>query len=174
MNIPEKINNFNAYLGSVEEATRLVGITDEVTLPDLTNLTESLSLAGMPGSIDSPVLGQYDSMTIEIPFANITTQMLDIAAQDSEPIILRAAQEVVDTATNIKSMKSIVITVRGMTKSIKYGSLKKGGFGNPSLTKEITYYKDEYDGSTLTEIDKWNAGCVVNGVDIGKEIQDLI
>jgi P2 family phage contractile tail tube protein len=71
-------------------------------------------------------------------------------------------------------MKSRVITVRGMTKEIKYGSLKKGGFGNPSITKEVTYYKDEYDGKVMTEIDKWNPGCVINGVNIGKEIQDLI
>jgi hypothetical protein len=67
-----------------------------------------------------------------------------------------------------------VITIRGTTKGVKYGSLKKGGFGNPSVTKEVTYYKIEYDGETLTEIDKWNGVCIINGEDIGKKIADLI
>ena len=174
MEIPEKINNFNAYLGTVEAGTKCVGISDEVTLPNLENLTETLSMAGMAGEIDSPVVGQYKACTIEIPFKNISVEMFKLAADDNTAIILRAAQESVDTSTNQKSFKSRVITVRGMTKSINFGSLKKGGYGNPSITKEVVTYQDIYDNKVLADVNKWGTSCIMNGVDIAKGISDLI
>ena len=38
-NIPSKINSFNVY----KDGTKLVGISDEVTLPDFEALTETRS-----------------------------------------------------------------------------------------------------------------------------------
>lgn len=172
--VPEKINNFNAYWGTVEEATRLIGITDEVELPTFTSMTETLNMAGGGGEIDSPTVGQFKSCQITIPFANITKAQIEIAANDEKPIILRAAQEIVDTATNKKSHKGRVITIRGMTKEINYGSLKKGGYGKPSITKEITSYQDVYDGQILTDIDKWGTKCIIGGQDITAGIAELI
>lgn len=172
--IPEKINNFNVYLDTVKAANRIIGVTDEVTLPNFECMTETLSMAGMGGEIDSPVAGQFQSVTIEIPFSNITTKMLELASDDSKAIIMRAAQEVVDDSTNKKSYKGIVITVRGMTKSVNYGNLKKGGYGNPSITKEVTAFKAVYDGKTLTDINKWSTKCIMNGVNIAKGISDLL
>jgi P2 family phage contractile tail tube protein len=61
-----------------------------------------------------------------------------------------------------------------MTKEVAYGSLKKGGYGNPKVTKEVTYYKDEVDGTVITEIDKFNYKYVVNGVDMLEGISDMI
>jgi len=172
--IPEKINNFNAYRGIVEEATRLIGVTDEIELPNFSNMTETLSMAGMGGEIDSPTVGQFKSCQMVITFSNITKEQLEMAADDNEPIILRAAQEVIDTVTNKKGYKGRVITIRGMTKEINYGSLKKGGYGKPSITKEITAYQDVYDGTTLTDIDKWGTKCIIGGKDITAGISELI
>mgnify|MGYP000054889826 FL=1 len=47
---------------------------------------------------------------------------------------------------------------------MNYGRLKKGSFGNPSITKELTYYKDEIAGEVVTEIDKFNGKAVIGGV----------
>ena len=51
--IYDKTNIFKAYYGQVSEDARLAGVTDEVTLPNFENVSETLNLAGMVGEIDS-------------------------------------------------------------------------------------------------------------------------
>lgn len=174
MEIPEKISLFRAYVGNSSAENNLAGITDEVTLPEFEFMSEPLSLAGMAGEYDSPSVGQMKSAQIEIPFSNISEQALKLAADDSQPLILRGAQEVLDTATMKKRDVGRVITVMGMTKSINYGKLKKGGYGEPSIKKEIATYKDVVDGKVVTDINKIDPKCVINGVDLLKGITDLL
>lgn len=174
MEIPEKISLFRAYVGDSSAENNLVGITDEVTLPDFEFMSETLSLAGMAGDVDSPSLGQMKSAQIEIPFSNISKKALELAANDSKPLILRAAQEVLNSETVSKRNVGRVITIMGMTKSINYGKLKKGGYGEPSIKKEIITYKDVVDGEVVTDINKIDPKCVINGVDLLKGITDLI
>ena len=62
--IPEKINAYNVYKGG----KKLIGISDEVTLPDFEAMTETISGAGVLGEIDSPAIGLFGSQEMEIPF----------------------------------------------------------------------------------------------------------
>lgn len=172
--IAEKINLFNAYLGSVDAANKLIGVTDEITLPDFENTSETISLAGMAGEVDSPSPGQFKSVQIEITFSNISEESLRMAADDSKTIILRAAQEQVDTESLSKSPLGRAISIKGMTKSINFGKLKKGGYGNPSIKKEVIYYKEEYNGETIAEFDKFNTICIINGKNILQDVASLI
>jgi len=172
--IPDKINRFNAYIGTVSADNKAVGVTDEVTLPNFTYLSETIKLAGSNGEIDSPTLGQFASIQMEIPFANIAATTLALAQDDSKPIILRSAQEFLDPSDNHKVIKQRVITVRGLTKGVNFGTLKQSGYGNPSVTKEVTYYKDELDGKTVMEVNKLTGRVIINGEDITKEIMDYI
>ena len=172
--IPDKINRFNAYLGIASAGNKLIGVTDEITLPNFQSASETLSLAGMAGEIDSPTVGQYQSTEMEITFSNIAKSSLQIAARDSVPIILRSAQEFIDPETSEKSIQNRTITVRGMTKAIDFGKLKKGGYGNPKITKEITYYKEVIDGEVVTEIDKFNGTVIIAGENLAKDIESYI
>lgn len=171
---PDKINNFNVYLEKASTANKLIGVTDEVKLPNFEYMSETLSLAGMAGEIDSPAVGQLKSATMEVPFSNIAATSLSIAANDAKTLILRSAQEFINPEDGTKSMKNRTITVRGMTKSVDYGRLKKGGYGEPKITKEITYYKEVIDGETITEIDKLNGKVTIGGVNLTKDIEKYI
>ncbi len=177
--IAEKINRFNLYHGLVENGNKVLGVTDEVTLPEFELMSETLNLAGSAGEIDSPSPGQFKSTQIEIPFSNISAEMLAIASDDSKPIVLRAAQEELDTETLTKGAVGRQITVYGMTKKVNYGKLKKGGYGNPSIVKEIVAYKDEItkvDGSKniLTDINKLNGNYVVNGENMMADVEQFL
>lgn len=172
--IPDKINNFNAYAGTASDANRLVGVTDEITLPNLQSMSETINMAGMAGEVDSPAVGQYKSMEIDINFSNISKSSMAVAAQDNQPLILRSSQEFVNRDDSTKVFKNRTITIRGMTKEINFGSLKKGGYGKPSIKKEVYYYKDEIDGEVVTEIDKFNGKAVIAGVDLTKDILEYI
>ena len=172
--IPDKINNYNVYTGTASEANRLIGVVDETTLPNLQNLSETISLAGMAGEIDSPTIGQYKSMEIDIVFSNIARSSLELAGQDNIPLIFRSAQEFVNPENSTKSIKNRTITLRGMTKEINFGSLKKSGYGKPSIKKEVTYYKEVIDGEVVTEVDKFNGKAIIGGIDQTKDILDCI
>lgn len=172
--IPDKINNFRAYHGTAADDSVLLGVTDEVTLPDFSLKSETINLAGLAGDIDSPAEGQLEASQIAIPFSNVSKQSMSLVADDTKPIILRSAQEFIDKETGTKVYTNRTITVKGMTKGMNMGTLKKGGYGNPSITKNITYYKDVIDGETITEIDYINFKYIVNGVDRGAQISDLI
>lgn len=172
--IPDKINNYRVYAGTATEANKLIGVVDETKLPDVKNLTDTLNLAGMAGEVDSPAVGQYQSMEVEIVFSNIAVSSLEVAAKDNIPLIFRSAQEFINPEDSTKSFKNRTITLRGMTKGINFGSLKKGGYGKPSITKEVTYYKDVVDGTVVIEIDKFNGRSIIGGVDLTKDIIDCI
>ncbi|MBE5917814.1 MAG: hypothetical protein E7273_13350 [Pseudobutyrivibrio ruminis] len=172
--IPDKVNNYNVYTGTASAANKIIGVTDETTLVTLKSMSETINLAGMAGEIDSPAVGQYQSMELPITFSNVSSDTLSIAAQDNTPLIFRSAQEFVNPEDNTKSFQNRTITVRGMTKEINFGALKKGGYGKPSVTKEVTYYKEEINGQVCIEIDKFNGKAIIAGVDITKDILDYI
>lgn len=172
--IPDKINNFNAYAGTASDANKLIGVTDEIALPSLQSMSETINLAGMAGEVDSPAVGQYQSMEIDINFSNISKSSLEVAAQDNTPLILRSAQEFVNPEDSTKVFMNRTITIRGMTKAINFGSLKKGGYGKPSIKKEVYYYKEVIDGEVVAEIDKFNGKAIVAGVDLTKDILEYI
>lgn len=172
--IAEKINRFNAYVGTSAVENRLLGVTAEVTLPDFEQMSETLSLSGMAGEIDSPSTGQFQSATVEIPFTNVAKHEFQVAQDDGQCIILRSAQEQLEGSALTKSHIGREITIKGITKSFKMGSLKKAGYGNPSITKEVIYYKDVVDGVTVLEIDKINGTYIVNDVNMMEDIDALI
>ena len=172
--IPDKTNNFNLYKETADEGNKLVGVTDEIDLINLENMSETINLAGFAGEIDSPTIGQYKSMEIKIPFSNTSREALEIAATDTGAIIARSAQEFIDPETGEKALYNRTITMRGMTKKIEYGKLKKGGYGQPTVTKEVTYYQDVIDGEEVTLINKLKGIAKVAGVDLTKDIQSYI
>ena len=172
--ITDKTNNFNVYAGTATAANRLIGVTDEVTLINLQNMSETINLAGMAGEIDSPTVGQFQSMEIVINFSSIAKNYLEWAAQDNIPLIFRSKQEVINPENSTKSFVLRTITVRGMTKGINFGVLKKSGYGKPSITKEVVYYKEVIDGEVVTEIDKFNGKVIIGGIDMTKDILDDI
>lgn len=174
MEINEKTNIFNAYYDTVDAKGKLAGITDEVTLPNFENISETINLAGMVGEVDSPSSGQYKSTTIDIPFSQVSKEAFSIMCNDSASIILKASQEVLDTETYEKKHIVRTITIKGMTKGHDYGKLKKGGYSNASIKKEVIYYKDQLGDDVLEEIDKFNSKAIINGKDMLGDIESLI
>lgn len=167
--LPDKINNFNVYDGKY----KLVGISAEVTLPSLDPLTDTLNVAGMAGEVESEVIGSFGSMKLEIPFVNMCADFFAFAAS-TEPVVLRGAQEVFNTQTQSKVKVNVVITVKGRTMNINPGSFKKGGKGEPKITKEVTYLKIAINNETVLELDKLNSIFNLGGVDQFAEIRSMI
>ena len=109
-NIPSKINSFNVY----KDGTKLVGISDEVTLPDFESLTETLSGPGILGEIDDPTLGHFQSMEMEIPFRQMDKDLFILSDDiSSVTVTLRGSIQYTVNDTGATAFKPMRVVVRG-------------------------------------------------------------
>lgn len=89
--IPEKINEYNAYL----DGTKMIGVAASVTLPEVNMKTSTVSGVGVNGELDSPTIGQFESMEQEIQFNTLYSSAMDMLSPLSTVnLTLRASQQV--------------------------------------------------------------------------------
>ena len=150
-NIPEVINNFNAY----NNGNVLIGVTGQVTLPSFDAITEEISGAGILGSYETGIPGFYSSMAQEIPFRILDTDIFSIM-NPSEPVDLtfRASEQHTVKSTGALDYKQMRIVERGRLKNFTPGTLELGKQMNASVTLELMYILIEIDGKTKLEYDK--------------------
>ena len=163
MKLATKINAYNVYL----DGKKLVGISDEVTLPDFEALTETLSGAGILGEIDEPLLGHFKASEMEIPFRTINEYMFRLASMSKAlNLTLRASTQTIDTGNiNTGAMPSRIV-IKGKNKALTGGKLKQGEGTGSSIKIEITYIMIEVNKVKKFELDKLNFVYKVNGVDL--------
>lgn len=58
--IPEVINNFNVY----KSGNRLIGVTSEMSLAEISAITETISGAGLLGEYETVIMGHFSSTTL--------------------------------------------------------------------------------------------------------------
>ncbi len=166
-NIPDKINDFNVY----DDGDRLIGIGEEVTLPDIEMLSETVIVAG--GEVDSPTIGQFASGQVEIPFQSLTQDMFKLMNPlRSVNITLRASQQEIDGSGNIV-FTGIRAVFRGRPKTVTAGNIKKGSGTGSGRAIEWTYYLLEVNKVKVVEIDKLNGIFNINGEDILAQSKQL-
>jgi len=167
--IPEKINEYNVYL----DGTKMIGIAAASTLPEVNMKTSTVSGVGVNGEIDSPTLGQFESMEQEIQFNTLystATEMLNPLTPIN--LTFRAAQQVYSKAGGYV-FKSLRIVEMGRVKKFKPGKIEKGEGMEASITLELTYLLVEVDKKVIMEIDKLNQVYKVNGVDMLADVRGM-
>ena len=171
MKLATKVNAYNVYL----DGNKLVGISDEVTLPDFEALTETLSGAGILGEIDEPLLGHFKASEMEIPFRTLEEHMFRLASMSKAlNLTLRASTQTIDTGNiNTGAMPSRIV-VKGKNKAITGGKLKQGEGTGSSIKIEVTYILIEVDKTPMFELDKLNFVYKVKGVDLMKTIREQV
>ena len=168
--IPEKLVNYNVYLGS----EKLVGLAAEVTLPNLEAMSETISGAGILGEYDSPTPGHFGSLSIELTFRVLFDKSFKLLNPSGETLIFRASQQHYDVASGQISHRGLKVTVKTLPKGVDLGKLAVGGATETKNTLEILYIKIEENGQTLLELDKLNFIYIVNGVDILANVRNQI
>ena len=168
--IPEKINEYNAYL----DGTKMIGVAASVTLPEVNMKTSTVSGVGVNGELDSPTIGQFESMEQEIQFNTLYSSAMDMLSPLSTVnLTLRASQQVYDKqgGYNFKGLRVVEI---GRVKKFNPGKVEKGEAMEATVTLELTYLMIEVDGQQLLEVDKLNGIYKVNGTDMLAGVNSLI
>ena len=167
--IPEIINNFNVYNGDGDE---LIGVTSEMSLADLNNITAEISGAGIAGKYNTPVIGQYDSIQQEVPFRIMYKDMATLMnPMKPARLNIRGAIQVTDTSTGVSKFCGFRYVVGGRCVGVKPGTMQPGGQMGSSATVEETYVLIEIDGEKVVEIDKLNNICKIDGIDLLEEVR---
>ena len=160
--IPEKINDYNVYL----DGTKMIGVAASATLPEVNMKTSTVSGVGVNGELDSPTIGQFESMEQEIQFNTLYSSAMDMLNPLSVVnLTFRAAQQVYDK-TGGYAFKGLRIVMGGRVKEFNPGTVKKGDAMDAETTLELTYYMIEVDGEQVVEVDKLNGVYKVNGSDM--------
>ena len=168
--IPEKINDYNAYV----DGTKMIGVAASVTLPEINMKSSTVSGVGVSGEIDSPTIGQFESMEQEIQFNTLYSSTMDMLSPLSTVnLTFRAAQQVYDK-TGGYNFKGLRVVEMGRVKKFNPGKIEKGEAMEATVTLELTYIMVEVDGSVLLEADKLNGVYKVNGVDMLAGVNELI
>lgn len=168
--IPSIISNFNVY----RSGNRLVGVTTEITLPDLDYTTATLSGAGLAGETEVPVLGHFPSISMDIPFAILYDDTFSLLAMNGEQLTLRGNIQRYDASTGQMLNQSMRLIVGGIPKGLKPGKMAVGSTMDSSASLEVTYLKIEIGGQEKLELDKFNYVYKVNGVDLLAEAKQNI
>ncbi len=167
-NVPEVINNFNAY----HNGNVLVGVSGAVTLPNFDAITQEVSGAGILGTYDTSIVGMYSSMTQEVPFRILDEDIFTLMnPSELVDLTFRASAQSTVKATGAVDYKGMRIVERGRLKSFTPGKLELGKQMDASVTLELLYILVEIDGEIKLEYDKLNSVFVVNGNDLLEKVR---
>lgn len=166
--IPEVVNGYNVYNNL---AQALIGISGEIPLPDFEALTATMSGAGLLGEIDDPVVGQFKSSELEIPFRTLYSSCFELMDTNTPlSLTIRGSEQGTDSKTGSTVMTQIRIVVKGKFKGLSGGKLKIGEGTESKVKLETWYILYEIGGKKMLELDKFNSVYVVNGKDMLEQV----
>lgn len=168
--VPEKINDANLYL----DGNIMIGTGASLDLPAVKQKTSTITGAGISGEIDSPNIGQFESMEQTVGFNVLYSSATDmLKANSNVNLTIRAAQQVYDKNGGY-AFKGLRVVERGRIKSAELGKVEAGSPMDSKVTIELTYLLVEVAGEEVLCIDKLNHVYRINGEDQLAEINALI
>ena len=168
--VPEMLTEARVYWDGEDNMICIAN----VDLPELSSATTSITGVGLSGEIDAPVHGHFQSMELTLNWR--TPHVSGLRIVGGEPVALQIYGDIqnMDGGANAYKHDQIIVTVRGRAKSYAPGSFEAMNTTDSSNTIEVHYIKIEYEGQTITEIDKYGYKCIVNGVDFMEQIRKNI
>lgn len=170
LQIPEMVNDFNAYTGG----NKMVGTSGEISLAEIQSMVQTVSGMGVLGEYDAPAVGHYSAINQEIPFRMLDSDFASILNPGSTvDITLRSANQYMNRTDGSVGYRGMRLVFRGRCTDFKPGTVKQAAQMDASVTISCTYVLVEIDGQNKFELDKVNGVCKINGVDVLAAIKAL-
>lgn len=152
---------YNVYL----DGYNLIGTT-QADLPDLQAITAEIKGAGIAGTVDSPIRGLFQAMSMTLNFRTVTQDFKKIQKQKAHHIELWTAVQTMDPASGTYGVTQHKIITRSVPKNLTPGKLAMGETQDRSLEFEVTYFKEVFGDDVIFEVDKYNMIYSVDGEDL--------
>lgn len=158
--VDETVIGFAVY----EDATEYYGMS-EVTLPEISNLTEEISGAGMGGKVEAVILGAIEAMTTTLNFRTVTKNAIKLHEPREHKIDLRVAQQNKNTTKGVTEVGRVKHLLTLTPKKLNSGKVATASAAEVSGEYATTYFATYIDGKKMLEIDPLNYIYFVNGKD---------
>lgn len=166
MALPRKLKDMSLFYGAIGYA----GEVASLTLPKIARKLESYRGAGM----DSPVKIDMGGEDMEMEWTGggpLKEVLGDFAIQQIDGVLMRyaGAYRADDTGETV----GIEVFIRGRHEEIEMGEQKVGEGGEFKVKTAIAYYRLDWNGETLIEIDPIAKILTVNGQDMLADFRDI-
>ena len=159
MGLPRKLKNMMLF----NEAASYQGEASSVTLPKLTRKLEEWRGAGMDAGVKIDM--GMEAMEMEWQCGGIMRQVLrQFATPTVGGVMLRFAGAY--QKDDDGGIDAIEIFVRGRHEEIDMGDAKPGEDTEFKVKTALSYFRLEWNGETIIEIDPLAMICIVDGVDV--------
>lgn len=148
---------------------KLLGIAS-LALPEVVQKTETISVMGMLGEIEIPLIGHLENMTTTVKFSNISSE-LEGFFESGVDIVASASLQELDQQTSLPTTTPLEAVIKGMPKSIKLGDLAVAAKAESDVELVVTYFRLSIGGKEVVEADKTNFILNINGKDMLKNIR---
>lgn len=167
MGIPKVLRKLVLF----NEGAAYLGEVSEISLPKLARKMEIWRGGGMDRPISLDMGGE--ELEMELTFGGPMRDVLkQYGASTIDGVYMRfvGAYQAQDSA-----MKTAVeIVVRGRYQEIDFGNAKVGDKSDFKVKMKLAYYKLNWNGSTLIEIDPLNMIEIIDGTDVLSEVRSLL
>ncbi|MGM9598691.1 MAG: phage major tail tube protein [Faecousia sp.] len=168
-----KLDQATIGLALYENGSEYFGIAD-VTLPDISYMTQVIQGAGIGGKIEAVMQGMTDTMSMTIKFRNASEHSIRLSEPRRHNIDLRIAQQYEDNVagkTGARSLKHILVVI---PKSDKGGNIAPASPSDGSGEYAVRYWATYIDGQLVREIDPFNYICNINGYDYLEDVRKAL
>lgn len=167
--INETVINFQVY----ENATEFYGMA-EVTLPEISNITNEVKGAGISGTFESVVLGHLEAMSLTLNFRTLVKDAIALLEPRDHQIDLRVAQQDKDTVTGQTKVVALKHVFVVKPKKLNPGKVAPATPADASGEYAVTYWATFIGGEKMLEIDILNFIYFVNGVDYLADVRKAL
>ena len=167
--VNESVINFQVY----ENATEYYGMA-EVTLPEISNLTQEVQGAGISGTFESVILGHIESMTMTLTFRTFIKDAVRLFEPYDHQIDLRVAQQSRDTVSGQTVVEGLKHVMKIKPKKLNPGKVAPASAADASGEYVVTYWATFIDGIKTLEIDVLNFIFFVNGKDYLADVRKAL
>lgn len=164
--IPDKLVNAKIYY----EGDEMVG-TGTVDLPELSYMKEEMGGLGIAGTLETPVIGHFESLTLTINWNTVTKDGIKLLQAKKHQINVYGSVQYYDAASGELVPKQAKLTADCLPKKTGIGKAEKGKKMDSGTELECLNIKLTVEGEEVLDYGKLNFKCIIDGVDQLAEVK---
>ncbi|GHU51354.1 hypothetical protein FACS1894127_7640 [Clostridia bacterium] len=158
--VNEAVINYRVF----EDGSELLG-TAEVTLPEISNMTQEIQGAGIAGTTTSSIIGHISAMMLTLNFRTVEPSAVSLYEPRRHNIELRVAQQSRNSATGTLEVSAVKYVLVVTPTKLSPGKAAPASPADASGEYAVDYYACFMNGNQMFEVDQLNFIFKVNGKD---------
>lgn len=159
-----KVDNGTTNFAVYEDATEFYGMA-EVTLPEISQITDEIKGAGISGTFNGAFVGHIEAMSLTLNFRSVTVDAIKLTEPRNHQLDLRAAQQYWNNTTGKFVQQAVKHVLIVTPTKFSPGKLAPASSAEASGEYSATYFATYIDGVKVMEIDILNFIYYLNGTD---------